>query len=125
MDEDMKRVAEAATPGSWAFRNGSEIYVRPVGADGQIKTWVARVEQRSGNWHKDGEFIATFDPPTVLSLLSRLSAAEAENARLREALERISNCAVLLSEYHMDGVWNGGVNPIAIAKATLNLSQKT
>ncbi|UAV84817.1 putative ead/Ea22-like family protein [Glutamicibacter phage BIM BV-113] len=40
----------------------------------------APMEQRA----KDAKFIATFDPPTVLALLTQLEQAEAQVARVRE-----------------------------------------
>jgi hypothetical protein len=85
LDEDLKRVAEAA-------RNAEADYS------------YGKARQSA---HRDAliEFMVTFDPPTVLSLLSRLSEAEAETARLRKALTHYTcDCASLDEcEFNSDG----------------------
>jgi hypothetical protein len=84
-DADLKRVAEAATPGPWVAQG------RYLGTPNHM-SFVAECRDQNGNWTTDrmskanATFIATFDPPTVLSLLSRLSAAEARVGVLEGAL---------------------------------------
>jgi hypothetical protein len=94
MDEDLKRVAEAAAqyaPGKWQRLNDAIGADEDGGAYERIAlTPCPNSPEKSGRrrtWRQVSEHIATFDPPTVLSLLDRLSEAEAENARLREALK--------------------------------------
>jgi hypothetical protein len=78
-DADLKRVAEAATPGPWDYDAGDfSIFA--------LETFVP-LEYTEAN----ATYIATFDPPTVLSLLSRLSAAEARVGVLEEALREIAD----------------------------------
>jgi hypothetical protein len=89
-DADLKRVAEAATPGPWVAQG------RYLGTPNHM-SFVAECRDQNGNWTTDrmskanATFIATFDPPTVLSLLSRLSAAEARVGVLEEALREIAD----------------------------------
>lgn len=99
--DTLRKTAEAATPGPWA-RDG-------VGVLGARESWdlgkgPARIMQAMMPWHRErmeanAEFIATFDPPTVLALLSRLEQAErnfeeADSAKIEaegregQALER-------------------------------------
>jgi hypothetical protein len=47
--------------------------------------------RKHANGFKDATFAATFDPPTVLSLLSRLSAAAERERELVEALRPFAN----------------------------------
>jgi hypothetical protein len=87
-DADLKRVAEAATPGPWVAQG------RYLGTPNHM-SFVAECRDQNGNWTTDrmskanATFIATFDPPTVLSLLSRLSAAEARVGVLEAALRAL------------------------------------
>lgn len=88
MDQDhMEKVCAEATEGPWSvgLRNGSDV-VR-----GEDSGCVAVIPSLKGEGHgyvsarerlANAAFIATFDPPTVSSLLS-------ERRRLVEALERI------------------------------------
>jgi hypothetical protein len=88
-DAELKRVAEAATPGPWSSDRADapgaswEVW----GHDGSdYENFVADCRIGRAN----ATYIATFDPPTVLGLLSRLSAAEAKAGVLEEALRAIS-----------------------------------
>lgn len=73
---ELKRVAEAATPGPWiAAKYASSIVGLPV---------VGQLEGRAicnayiGGPESDGNarHIATFDPPTVLAMIARIEALE-------------------------------------------------
>jgi hypothetical protein len=86
-DAELKRVAEAATPGPWAYELDDE---------GCSMGWIVSPCERivkilgdSAQQATNATYIATFDPPTVLGLLSRLSAAEGEIAR-RDAVAQAS-----------------------------------
>jgi hypothetical protein len=88
-DADLKRVAEAATPGPWQMNGArgkfAELNDRSqfhsVGPDADA---VAAVfyDPKTHVGFMDAKFIALANPATVLSLLARLSAAEAEIAQL-------------------------------------------
>ena len=84
-DADLKRVAEAATPGPWAdpwhAARGPSWGINT--ADPHNLHHIASVPTEQ---EADATYIATFDPVTVLNLLSRLSAAEARVGVLEEAL---------------------------------------
>lgn len=89
---DMRKIAEAATPGPWEAKQtpihtpsgeGGDYYVScPTGID-VASTVGSSYEQEE----PDALHIATFDPMTVLSLITRLEQAEAVVARVREVLE--------------------------------------
>src|SRR6185312_7900612 len=73
----LRKTAEAATPGPWTefHENGTpgelEAFNCPP-ATGAMLVDYAPMEQRM----KDVNFIAAFDPPTVLALLDRVEAAD-------------------------------------------------
>lgn len=107
MIDDLKRVAEAATPGPWYHVNPGMALPKtrtvhgtvPAERVDYVSTWsgmgtppghrtvVSSRENGSPMRSCDMAYIATFDPPTVLNLLSRLSTYEAQVSELREALE--------------------------------------
>lgn len=81
--ETLRKTAEAATPGpreadvyqySSGFRVTRKNPDHPAGKD----------TLASPDRTEDAKFIATFDPPTVLALLSRLEQAEQAVQRVRE-----------------------------------------
>jgi hypothetical protein len=75
---EMRAVAEAATEGPWAFVKGVQgLGIVLVG--GSYKLEVI---------NRDCPHIATFDPPTVLSLLDRVERAEREVMRQYDSAER-------------------------------------
>lgn len=82
-----RKVAEAATPGVWtALVDG--VYVDPQWTDEGWLTYEAEIvelESEDDEPHPDAAHIATFDPPTIFSILDRLEAAAAKVARV-EAL---------------------------------------
>lgn len=85
--DNLSKIAEAATPGPWEMREENPQM------DG--RNFTLRVRDQAGirmsthcyGFNGDPEFIATFDPPTVLALLSRLEQAEQAVARVREAIK--------------------------------------
>lgn len=73
---DLRRIAEAATPGPWmsvshgrGYTSWLETTVRPL-PDGRL------VLADHIKHDEDAEYIATFNPVTVIALLDRLQAAE-------------------------------------------------
>ena len=81
---DLRKIAEAATPGSWA----AEPYLYGVGDGGRIRV-TSPSDDGAHNLAEDvlpenATHIATFDPPTVLALIARLEQAEQQVARVRE-----------------------------------------
>ena len=74
----LRGIAEAATPGEWEALGGyvEGVYggeVTPQSVNCMSYCYGGTVERMSD---ADATHIATFDPPTVLDLLSRLEAAE-------------------------------------------------
>ena len=76
----LRQIAEAATPGTW-------IATDPMEWDGASQAGVSTSEgmltwdDHGGDVFKpaDAQFIAAFDPPTVLALIDRLQALERGN----------------------------------------------
>lgn len=73
--------------GGWAFEeddfDGFCIYIND--GDNFGRSYVAKdLTQGESEGESTAEFIATFDPPTVLALLSRLEQAEQAVQRVRE-----------------------------------------
>lgn len=90
--DNLRKIAEAATPGPWTVMDvndpGEGVNFIDVHQDG--KSWEV-VSRRLPDRHDDRDqmsadatHIATFDPPAVLALLSRLEQAEQAAARVRE-----------------------------------------
>ena len=78
--DQLRQVAERATPGPWECVEGDEAF--GLGAPVGCLTW----DDHSGEVFKkeDAEHVATFDPPTVLALIERVESAEAAVQRVRE-----------------------------------------
>jgi hypothetical protein len=89
--EALKKVALEATPGPWEFGGGSVTNWHDFTFEME---WIANGQGEdddgvNANVKADGEFIATFDPPTVLSLLTRIEALEAERDEARARLRNV------------------------------------
>lgn len=94
---ELRRIAEAATPGPWEV----------VGLSGYGVPYALRMPHRSGHtWYgvegikrrEDAEYFVACDPDTIRALLEEierlaeeLAALKAENERLREALKDADN----------------------------------
>jgi hypothetical protein len=77
-DAELKRMAEAATPGPWEI---------DVFGDTSVKTPNPRnAHVATTSKGRDANFIALANPRVVLGLLARLSAAEARVGVLEETL---------------------------------------
>lgn len=104
---EMRAVAEAATPGPWAWDDSLEWHADPDGIEamrrqglptpagdefvgvkfGSQTVCVATTGPAHDRASKaDAKHIATFNPPTVLALLDALQAAEAQLATLQGKL---------------------------------------
>lgn len=88
--ETLRKTAEAEETqkwGGWAFEeddfDGFCIYIND--GDNFGRSYVAKdLTQGESEGESTAEFIATFDPPVVLALLSRLEQAEQAVQRVRE-----------------------------------------
>jgi hypothetical protein len=92
---ELRGIAEKATPGPWVATECLDVWVESddgiaiaqcgdfhwVGADGIVNT----EEQMKAN----ARFFTTFDPPTVLALLSSAEAREEAQARVADWTERL------------------------------------
>lgn len=95
--DNLRRVAEAATPGAWDFHDDGEggltVYDSRHG-DGLFTTSGVRAFNTNSSSHlADCEQVAAFDPPTVLALIDRLEAAEALARRWSEQVTDYSDDA--------------------------------
>lgn len=81
---ELRKVAESATPGPWEIDNLDRVVrTRDRGivhddSCADSEEWLANT---------DAPFIATFDPPSVLALLSRLEQAEQDRDKLMNRLD--------------------------------------
>lgn len=89
----LREVAEAATPGPWewedeGFMGCGQVWTQGEGVEGgSIAGPTGDCYPRSGYSPKeDMQFIATFDPPTVLGLLDTIDALAARLARFSDGL---------------------------------------
>lgn len=88
-DKELRRLAEAATPGPWKIAPaGTKAYERadpyPFDMIQVAPARFVRTEGRSENEaNSNAAFIAAANPATILSLLDRLEAAERDAARYR------------------------------------------
>lgn len=86
----MRKIAESpgVRPGPW------HVYDRGIGYEVHDENDYELTGGMRETFDKaDAEFIATFAPPTVLALLSRLEQAEQAVARVREVIHRYDpNC---------------------------------
>lgn len=73
-DEELRAVAEAATPGAWAVNTNETGDLGVFAADG------TPVVMAAGDFAEDPDltYVTTFSPPTVLALLNRVQTAEAD-----------------------------------------------
>lgn len=104
---EMRRVAEAATPGEWIDRTRSSdglsagfvcikkgdhafmLVAAGTWDDFWSDDWGSRPEHLPANVNaNNAKFIATFHPAAAISLLDQLAEREREVAELREALSR-------------------------------------
>lgn len=87
----LRKIAEQATPGPWEMYDANEDsdhaplwcvandeFHNPSGDEDA--EWIA-VEVHTGD-KPDAEFIATFDPPTVLALIEEIDRLQSENVTL-------------------------------------------
>ncbi|HFT1366726.1 TPA: ead/Ea22-like family protein [Pseudomonas aeruginosa] len=92
---ELRRVAEAATPGPWSCNRHRAIVGGPTleftngAAQQQIamacwQSWMHEEELRN-----NAEFIAANNPKTVLALLDEIDRLKAENEALRGALQAV------------------------------------
>lgn len=86
---ELRRVAEAATPG--ARYQGTDERVIVAGNGTIICTVSGAISGPSVM--ADAEFLCATDPKTVLALLDEIDKLKAENDALREALSQISNAS--------------------------------
>ena len=90
-DEDLEKVARAATPGPWEYERGGYIQgVTPVPVDWADEPHKPVVINDPNVFDRpeDKAFIIAFDPATALALLERIRKAE---ARVKE-LETVPQC---------------------------------
>lgn len=108
---ELRKVAEAATPGPWVARDFSETY-----SDGsRTEAWSVEANETpvvdvafdrdygspmGGAESADARHIATFDPPTVLALLDRVAELEAVVGRV----EALCAGAWWTGEVHRDDI---------------------
>lgn len=84
--EDLREIAEAATPGEWEERIDGTNMIDIVHGDA-TPSHVCKVGKSSAPGVKaDAEFIATFNPQKVLELIADLEAAEQKASDYNEEI---------------------------------------
>ena len=102
--EELKRLAEAATPGPWiwdgAFENVE--YQNELG----YKSYICHFGNQTGNLQNNGKYIAAADPQTVLGLIEEISELrqqlKSEGINVMrdriEKLEKVAEAAKIIVE---------------------------
>ena len=117
---ELRKTAEAATPGPWEARQHNELPGKYVAGPRYRPNDIGRgliALMQPVFWHEESaanaEFIATFNPETVLALLSRLEHAEQAVTRVRAMAQdweaNGNSCAV--GDRSAD-VWHATANAI-------------
>ncbi|HCC6601214.1 TPA: ead/Ea22-like family protein [Pseudomonas aeruginosa] len=92
---ELRRVAEAATPGPWSCNRHWAIVGGPIleftngAAQQQIAMACGQSWMRDDELRNNAEFIAANNPKTVLALLDEIDRLKAENEALRGALQAV------------------------------------
>ncbi|HBN8363677.1 TPA: ead/Ea22-like family protein [Pseudomonas aeruginosa] len=92
---ELRRVAEAATPGPWSCNRHWAIVGGPIleftngAAQQQIAMACGQSWMRDDELRNNAEFIAAANPKTVLALLDEIDRLKAENEALRGALQAV------------------------------------
>lgn len=117
--ERLEEIARAATPGPW--QNGIDDLEGVVAPDnpglGNVICIPPTKKMYSSleHWTDNAAHIATFNPPTVLRLISLLKEQEAEIGRLREALEPFAKAARMLRFDPPQVMWETEANGLVYA----------
>lgn len=85
----LRKTAEAATPGPWTRDGVGVLGAREDwdGGKGPARIMKAMMPWRRERMEANAEHVATFNPETVLNLLSRLEQAEQAVQRVRDLAE--------------------------------------
>ena len=121
---ELRAIAEAATPGSWIIEGGANSHLfeaRIMAGDECVAFADGDIERGEDDDvftpSTNARFIATFAPPTVLALLDRLAALEAERAagEARVVVNHESLSTVMLQCWKKAGMEWPGSNRLADA----------
>jgi hypothetical protein len=107
---ELRRLAQAATPGCWYVERGNYVYGRKEVTDGEDE-WNPVIactddDEVSINSEGNANFIAAANPAAINSLLDRLEAAEKERDNYKLALSAFSE----KTEWVQRGVDDGTVS---------------
>lgn len=102
---ELRKTAEAATPGPWEKHDlpvavaNSNFTIHAPNAVG-VPTWTTALPPEIASTLKteDAEHVATFNPETVLALLSRLEQAEQDAYGFRKGHEILNNALIKQGE---------------------------
>src|SRR5690606_22319081 len=96
--QELRRIAEAATPGPWRVNKyGPTRRIMSIGAGkygtdpviANVETfWSKREQEKYGDHGANAVHIATFDPPTVLALLDEIERLRREREAALDILSR-------------------------------------
>lgn len=87
--DNLRKIAEAATPGPWETLGGQGPFGTHAVCHRMEQGTLVEIAYRDAHFDKaNAVHIATFDPPTVLALLTRLEQAEQAVARVLELADK-------------------------------------
>ena len=86
--DNLRKIAEAANPGPWETLGGQGPFGTHAVCHRMEQGTLVEIAYRDAHFDKaNAVHIATFDPPTVLALLTRLEQAEQQVARVRDVIK--------------------------------------
>ena len=86
--EELLEIAKSATPGPWNYEPERYSAMCVIGIKPIDDRWIAHC-QPEFNGQQNGRFIATFNPQTVIDLITQLKDAQESNAKLRTTIAEI------------------------------------
>ena len=125
---EIKAGLEGVTPGPWRVPGKRTPYVFRDGGDDYGSVHVAEcgndrdkeiARYNLPRWLADAHHIARCSPDKIAAVLARLEAAEAENKRLREALQPLRAAANALDGRHVEPDerrWPGEIPMLTVAE---------
>lgn len=94
-DKELRKLAEAATLGPWKAVGNRDGTLNVIGVIDEREREYRKVALCNKPGEANANYIAAADPPTILSLLDRLAAAERErDAARNKALDEANEAAI-------------------------------
>ena len=99
--KELRRLAQAATPGPWEFEDVGHKYVVSKSGDGWISREVCKLDgstMSAFRQKENGPFIAAANPAAIIEILDRLEATEEDRSNFLVEMGKLcAQCDVLRS----------------------------